>query len=194
MPRYPGNPSLACDSPLPARKSSFEMRALILPRCAPRNPILCQFSSFGRHEIYLCYPPTASLVVRQNVTLASQGTNPKIDRTNAYLSGALRATNARDCIGASSMLFLSRSLGGLVRPRSPPLGSGKVGVRPNPGRCPGPWVVERPASGQTPDGTPVPGGWNGRRPAKPQTLPPFLGGGTAGVRPNPGQGGRTGAN
>ena len=98
------------------------------------------------------------------------------------------------CIGASSMLFLSRSLGGLVRPRSPPLGSGKVGVRPNPGRCPGPWVVERPASGQTPDGTPVPGGWNGRRPAKPQTLPPFLGGGTAGVRPNPGQGGRTGAN
>ena len=32
------------------------------------------------------------------------------------------------------MLFLSRSLGGLVRPRSPPLGSGKVVVRPNPGR------------------------------------------------------------
>ena len=40
----------------------------------------------------------------------------------------------RGCIGASSMLFLSRSLGGLVRPRSPPLGSGDVGVRPNPGR------------------------------------------------------------
>ena len=66
------------------------------------------------------------------------------------------------CIGASSMLFLSRSLGGLVRPRSPPLGSGKVGVRPNPGRYPGPWVVERPASGQTPDVTPERGGERGR--------------------------------
>ena len=65
------------------------------------------------------------------------------------------------------MLFLSRSLGGLVRPRSPPLGSGKVGVRPNPGRYPGPWVVERPASGQTPDGTPVlgsRGSWSSGRP------------------------------
>ena len=53
---------------------------------------------------------------------------------------------------------------------------------------------EAQESGQTPDGAPVLGGWNGRRPAKPQTLPPFLVGGTAGVRPNPGQGGRTGAN
>ena len=56
------------------------------------------------------------------------------------------ASGRKRSVGASSMLFLSRSLGGLVRPRSPPLGSGKVGVRPNPGRYPGPWVVERPAS------------------------------------------------
>ena len=119
---------------------------------------------------------------------------PDSSTSSSSFASMAGARQALDSVGASSMLFLSRSLGGLVRPRSPPLGSGKVGVRPNPGRCPGPWVVERPASGQTPDGTPVPGGWNGRRPAKPQTLPPFLGGGTAGVRPNPGQGGRTGAN
>ena len=92
------------------------------------------------------------------------------------------------------MLFLSRSLGGLVRPRSPPLGSGDVGVRPNPGRG-GVLCAEfswTPAVPPPKDGGTV-RGLAGRRPFHhPRTGVP------SGVWPDADvsatQGGRTGAN